>query len=213
MSKKTKTLVLRSLLFFGFLAIYTWALVSYIGDCEIVIVQDCLQKEQQVERNDSAFLIGKHNAHLQLSKDFRVYEFLSKDPEAPEVYPISRELVTAVQFLRDYFDTPIAVNSVWRSHEHNQKVKGAKNSDHLTGFAGDYSFPVKPEIIALIDLEVKLQGKLFQRLLQLGVTSFGIYKGHLHIGTAKRAGAYQYDSFEYNYWSKRNSLSKGKIAC
>jgi hypothetical protein len=39
--------------------------------------------------------------------------------------------------LREHFDTPIFVSSFFRSKKLNKKIKGAKNSDHITGQAID----------------------------------------------------------------------------
>jgi len=205
----------RLCLFLGFQTVWTIGVIEYIGDCNqtTTIVQECLHVQEQIQQNDSVYFIGKHNAHLALSKDFHVYEFLSKDPEAPEVYPLSKNLVEGLQLIRDYFDTPIVITSGFRGPEYNKLKGGVEQSQHVTGFAIDCGFPVKPEIIELINLEVHLQGRLFQQLLQCGITGFGVYNGHLHLGAANRPGAFYWDSFEYNYWNSNNSLTTAKIHC
>jgi zinc D-Ala-D-Ala carboxypeptidase len=47
--------------------------------------------------------------------------------------------------LREWYGKPIMINSFYRSPELNRAVKGAKNSDHVKGFAIDLDTPSNAE--------------------------------------------------------------------
>jgi uncharacterized protein YcbK (DUF882 family) len=76
---------------------------------------------------------------MQLTKNFDLSEFESKDgAEFPdEVIRQIQILANNLQVLRDAVDKPISINSGYRSPEHNKAIKGAKNSFHVKGMAGD----------------------------------------------------------------------------
>ena len=48
-----------------------------------------------------------------------------------------RHLAWTLQVIRNSFGSPIRVNSAYRSPEHNKKVGGVKNSQHLEAVAAD----------------------------------------------------------------------------
>lgn len=75
----------------------------------------------------------------QLTKNFRLSEFQSKDgAEMPdEVYDNIVRLAEELQVIRDIVKLPIRINSAYRSPEHNRKVGGVYNSQHLLGTAAD----------------------------------------------------------------------------
>lgn len=54
--------------------------------------------------------------------------------------------------LREKYNKPIKINSGYRSPEVNSKVKGAKNSDHMTGRAADITGGNKTENKIIFDL-------------------------------------------------------------
>lgn len=59
------------------------------------------------------------------------------------------ELATNLEVLRAHFNAPIAVNSAYRSPEHNASVGGSKNSQHLLGKASDIVIKgVSPDEVA-----------------------------------------------------------------
>ena len=76
---------------------------------------------------------------MKLSKNFRLKEFDCKDGSKmpKEVLQNIRQLAKQLQYLRDYCDMPIKINSAYRSVEHNASVGGSKNSRHLYGYASD----------------------------------------------------------------------------
>lgn len=76
---------------------------------------------------------------MKLTKNFYKSEFESKDgSEMPiEVLQNIRQLAKQLQYLRDYCEMPIKINSGYRSPNHNLNINGSKNSRHLYGYASD----------------------------------------------------------------------------
>lgn len=74
-----------------------------------------------------------------MTKNFSKSEFESKcGREMPEeVYHNVVKVANQLQYLRDYLNKPIKVNSAYRSPEHNAKVGGVPKSQHLLGKAAD----------------------------------------------------------------------------
>lgn len=84
------------------------------------------------------------NLEQNLSKDFKLKEFRSKDgaPFTPEVYQNLILVAKNLQVLRDFTKKPISINSGYRSPAHNNKLVAAgggavKNSFHTKGMAAD----------------------------------------------------------------------------
>jgi uncharacterized protein YcbK (DUF882 family) len=73
------------------------------------------------------------------SKYFELSEFHSNDGvKVPEQYYGNlQKLMKNLDVLRDYLDTPLFVNSGYRSPSHNRKVGGVSNSQHLYARAVD----------------------------------------------------------------------------
>lgn len=104
---------------------------------------------------------------------FDTKEFESKDGQ-PSPYGetvVHRELIVLLNAIRSRFKKPIIVNSGYRSHEHNAKVGGVKNSTHVQGIAAD----IRPE--DLKDLE-ELQ-KIADELNPHG--GVGFYNTFVHV--------------------------------
>ncbi len=105
-----------------------------------------------------------------MTKNFKLKEFKCKGKcncEMPlDVYENIIKLAGQLQFLRDYTGRPIRINSAYRSPEHNAKIGGSKNSQHLLGKAADITIDsLKPiEVFTLIedliDMGLMLQGGL-----------------------------------------------------
>lgn len=76
---------------------------------------------------------------MQVTKNFNLSEFNSKCGRTmPEnVKKNIIELIKNLQVIRDEVNKPISITSGYRSPEHNAKVKGAKNSQHVQGTAVD----------------------------------------------------------------------------
>jgi uncharacterized protein YcbK (DUF882 family) len=115
----------------------------------------------------------------QLTKNFNISEFRCKDgTDVPdELENNVQELANNLQVIRDKFclelgyDMPLTILSGYRSLEHNKKVKGAKNSQHLLAKASDITLKDKSLlnhlyilIKELIDTEeIKAGGITFYR--------------------------------------------------
>lgn len=80
------------------------------------------------------FLASEGNR--QLTKNFKVNEFKSRNCQ---VTFIQTELVDILQKLRTKLNTPVNVNSGFRTYTHNKAVNGSTNSAHLLGCAADIS--------------------------------------------------------------------------
>ena len=74
--------------------------------------------------------------NVQISRNFNLKEFECKSTGQVKIH---EELLKLLQELRDTLEQPIIINSGYRSKKHNEKVGGAKNSQHLKGTAVDIS--------------------------------------------------------------------------
>jgi uncharacterized protein YcbK (DUF882 family) len=125
-----------------------------------------------------AFAWLKFRAKMQtrLSKNFTLDEFKSADgAEFPaDVVNNLRQLAKNLQVIRDHFQKPIKINSGWRSPEHNKKVGGVSNSQHVKGKAADIVITgVTPGQLAA-ELEKLIEAK---KISQGGI---GVYPNFVH---------------------------------
>ena len=74
--------------------------------------------------------------NIKISKNFNLKEFECKGNGEVKLHS---KLLELLQSVRDEFDKPIKINSGYRSKEHNERVGGAKRSQHLRGTAVDIS--------------------------------------------------------------------------
>lgn len=82
-----------------------------------------------------------------LTRNFKAREFACKD--GSDVIFISEGLVGILQAIRSHFGRPVTVNSGYRTPAYNEKVGGAKFSQHLFGTAADITVSgVSPEDVA-----------------------------------------------------------------
>jgi uncharacterized protein YcbK (DUF882 family) len=103
-----------------------------------------------------------------MTEHFKKEEFRSKDgAHFPyEVKQNLKVLAEQLEVLREHFQKPININSGYRSPEHNAKVGGAENSQHLLGKAADVVIDgVSPDEVAdaiefLIENKMMKQGGL-----------------------------------------------------
>jgi uncharacterized protein YcbK (DUF882 family) len=113
---------------------------------------------------------------MQLTKNFSLKEFNSKCGRTmPEnVIKNITELAKNLQMLRDAVAKSISITSGYRSPEHNAKIKGAKNSQHITGMAADIKVTgMTPKEVALV-----IEGLIEQKKMKQG--GIGIYPSWVH---------------------------------
>ena len=111
-----------------------------------------------------------------ITNNFSLQEFNSKcrRPIPNRVLPNIIELAKNLQVLRDAVGKSITITSGYRSPEHNAKIKGAKNSQHITGMASDIKVAgMTPKEVALVIEGLIESGKMKQG-------GIGIYPSWVH---------------------------------
>lgn len=105
---------------------------------------------------------------MKLTKNFSLAEFQSKcgRPMPDDVKQNIQKLANSLQVLRDHLGKSITINSGYRSPEHNAKIGGVRNSQHVQGKAADIAVQgmttrqVATEIEKLIASGQMLQGAI-----------------------------------------------------
>ena len=113
---------------------------------------------------------------MKLTENFYLNEFACNDgSQTPlQVYYRLQKLAIQLQVLREYLNTPITINSGYRSPEYNKKIGGVAKSQHILGNAADITMKgytpknIYNAIEFLIDKGEMLQGGL------------GLYKNFVH---------------------------------
>ncbi len=100
---------------------------------------------------------------------------------------IDIELVKVLQYIRDYFDKPIHINSAYRTKEHNAKIGGCEESYNLLGQGVDFYV----EDTANTDVAA-----LAERLGIKGIIIFSDKEYSLHIASREERW--------YAYYSHKN---------
>jgi len=113
---------------------------------------------------------------MQITKDFNKAEFNSKDGAVMpyEVYENIKVLAIQLQRIRDEIKQPLHINSAYRSPEHNAKIGGVKNSQHVLGKAAD---------LTCKNLTPKQLSKVIIKLMDNGTIKsggIGLYNGFVH---------------------------------
>lgn len=111
--------------------------------------------------------------NIKLSNNFKVSEFACKD--GSDVIFIAPDLVDVLQKIRNHFGKPVNINSAYRTPTYNNKVDGAKYSQHLYGTAADIRINgVSPKDIAS-----------YAETLLFNTGGIGIYNNFVHIDVRK----------------------------
>jgi uncharacterized protein YcbK (DUF882 family) len=100
---------------------------------------------------------------MKLTKNFSLSEFACKDGTAvpPELGDNAKELAENLQVLRDYLDSPLHINSAYRTVSHNKKVGGAPKSQHLFCKAADVvSSKYTPDQVYAAIMHLIKEGKM-----------------------------------------------------
>ena len=89
----------------------------------------------------------KKDGTKKIAPNFYVREFACQD--GTDKILIAEELVTHLQSIRKHFDSPVIINSSFRTTEHNKSVGGSLNSQHMLGTAADITVKgVTPILVA-----------------------------------------------------------------
>lgn len=122
---------------------------------------------------NSVFKIDGH------ATNFKVKEFSCHD--GSDVVKIDSDLIIKLQALRDIIDTPIVINSGYRTTEYNKRIKGAPRSQHIYGKAADIAISgVSPEEVA-------------KKAEALGFMGIGLYDWGCHVDTRKTKSFWKTD--------------------
>lgn len=76
-----------------------------------------------------------NSSYGKVSEHFNAKEFACKDGNREML--ICTELLEVLEKVRCYFDSPVIINSGYRTPSHNAKIGGAGNSYHCKGMAAD----------------------------------------------------------------------------
>lgn len=100
---------------------------------------------------------------MKLTKNFSLEEFACKDgsPIPENLIPNIQALAENLQVLRDFLETPLHINSGYRSESYNKKIGGAPLSQHKLGRAADISCAkyTPPQVYVAITTLIK-SGKM-----------------------------------------------------
>jgi uncharacterized protein YcbK (DUF882 family) len=113
---------------------------------------------------------------MQLTRNFAIVEFMCKDgsPVPLKYLPNVQTLALNLQALRDHLGEPIRINSAYRTPTYNQRIGGAKNSQHLVAKAADITVKSKtPKQLAAVIEKLIDSGKMSQG-------GIGVYPGFTH---------------------------------
>ena len=97
-----------------------------------------------------------------ISEHFKIKEFACKD--GTDYLKIDYDLIPILERFRQYVESPVIINSGYRTLLHNQKIGGRKNSFHLYGRALDipvlntYKYLTTPELMARFFYTLKVKG-------------------------------------------------------
>lgn len=126
----------------------------------------------------------KEDGEKQISKNFKVKEFRCKDNS--DIILIDVNFVKCkLQSIRDHFNSPVTINSAYRTESYNKKVGGAKSSYHTKGQAFDIA------VKGHTPLEV---AKFAQSINITGIIQYNTF---VHV-----------DSRNVQYWARDNN---GKV--
>ena len=118
---------------------------------------------------------------MQLTKNFNLSEFNKHNFALNEtVLRNIQALANNLQVLRDEVKKPIKITSGYRSPEHNAKVKGVKNSRHITGEAADFKIAgMTPKEVAAVIEKLIAAGKMEEG--GLGTYSTWVHYDHRNV--------------------------------
>lgn len=144
------------------------------------------------------------NVSEQLTTNFTQQELYN--PKIGEAHPMALDVIHCLQAIREYFNTPIKVNSTYRNYV---PTGGANPSTHMLAQAIDFSFisPNADQLYIQIRDDFDNKGELFQLLFSLGCRGFGSYDTFIHIDSTR---AEDYDAFSAKRWRTYQGKKYGR---
>lgn len=140
-----------------------------------------------------------------IAPHFIASEFYSKQSTAPASHDFYSELVEAVSFLRQYYDTPWRITSTYRPDSIGSQHRECRAVD---------SQPTNMSQTIVLDLVAQLlnpTSEIFTQMRRLGINGFGVYDTFVHLDCRDTAKfpANHHDKFgPYAFWDER----KKKVA-
>lgn len=101
--------------------------------------------------------------------NFKIKEFACKD--GSDEIKIEDELVEKLQIIRSYYNSPVTINSAYRTPSWNAAVGGVKNSNHVLGKAAD------------IRVKGHTPNEVAAFAKKIGFRGVGLYKDFVHVDT------------------------------
>ena len=114
-----------------------------------------------------ALRLSIEGAGYQLADHFRLIEAASKD--GADLVLVCPALVDGLEALRERIGRPLHVNSWFRTVEHNARIGGARDSQHVRGLAAD------------VTARGVLPGDVATLAEELGFGGVGIYASFVHV--------------------------------
>lgn len=78
---------------------------------------------------------ARDEGNTKLSEHFKAKEFACKD-NSPIAF-IDTHIIDLLEAIRNYYNSPVIINSGYRTYTWNKAVGGAKHSYHMKGMAAD----------------------------------------------------------------------------
>ncbi len=135
---------------------------------------------------------------MQLTRNFNKTEFECNDgsPMPDDVLQNIVELANNLQILRDYIGKPLTVTSGYRSPEHNTRIGGVPNSQHLLGKAAD---------LVAKNLTAKQLSLIVEKLTEKGEIAeggIGLYNGFVHYDIRGERTRWNYSTKYADFFKK-----------
>lgn len=164
---------------------------------EITIIECDVPPTPTLDQN--FFYITEANKYDGLTPNFAGFELINYNcPDRPETTVIHKNLVFALQYIRDWGnglfkskrERKIFITSANRTlkcqSRANKTMKNPENSKHTKGLALDAQWIGALEneyLLAMMAYDLSNGGALLDTLVhKFGITDFGIYKTHFHLG-------------------------------
>lgn len=129
-----------------------------------------------------------------VSEHFKASEFACKDGTSSLL--LDKDIIPILERFREYVESPVTINSAYRTKSHNTSQGGASNSYHLYGRAFDVAFSSSYKYLTSVD-------KMCKFFNTLGLKGIIKYPTFVHIDT--RTGA------KYHANNKKQLLTFGTV--